>query len=221
MRDDGVQFGLLASQSHHFSMIRNDQWLIPGTSGPHELRIERNLAVTVDGVRVGSMPKFGLSDFSSASPTLAIDGHQVLVSAVTKAEPGALGSRTHICCDVFVDGRSLLDGAGVATLPAREASAENGPVAQQRRRFFSGGGAFAVISAGELVAIARGHSAACGAAILIFGNLLSLWLTSRLWRASSSMAPSTQRIARIAAVLGCFLGLAVTLVAGVLVAETA
>lgn len=217
MTSDGVRFGLLDSRPRRFSIIRNVRWLIPGASGPHELRIERNLAVTVDGVRVGSLHKFGFSDVSSTTPTITIDGHQVVVYAQLTAEQGTLGARTRINCDVFVDGRSLLDGSNAAVLPARTAAAQDGPVAQRRRRLFSVGGAFPVISAGELIAIARAHNAAYGAATLIVGNLVSLWLASKLWTASRSMKPSTQRIIRIAAVFVCCLGLVVTLATGVVV----
>lgn len=215
MANDGtvpIRFGLVNSKPQLFSMIRRDRWMIPGRPGAHEIRITRSLRITVDGAVIGSMPKFDLGVFATQSKQLQIDGHEVVVYTEMAPSGSGPGARTLIYCNLYLDGRSMLDGSSVGVLAERTAAADNGPVAQRRRRFYSPFGLGAVITVGEAAGLAREPGFPAGLVVLVIGNALAFAAGARFWRlASTSGAGSMRQRWLVVTAVGCFVALIVVL----------
>ena len=222
-----LQFGLLQASPGRFSILQNSRWLIPGNTTPHLLRIQRGLfgrlRISIDGQVQASLRRMGWGSVTRTSDPMTVDGHQVVVFGqyflVPKALLGILNGATYYF-DVFVDGRSMLDGSDIGVLAGRVAASEQSPAAQLYRRQMSPGGMAPVITVGEAVALMHEPGFLAGWAVLIVGNVLVLQVGARGWRwVAGAASPSLRTWLRALVVAVCIVGLVAVMLAGAAAAQ--
>jgi hypothetical protein len=176
-------------------------WLIPGPTDQQQLVLESDPAgewieASVDGRVLLTVPKPSASCPSASSAPCVVDGHELLVYAVTWD-----GGRS-VRCDVFVDGYSLSTHRPISVIEQREAAARIATQGADRSSKFGrlGKGSLdslvfvAVMSWGEMTVVAHESHSTLGfflAGALVVGANLALvrpwrlafrWLHKTDWR---------------------------------------
>jgi hypothetical protein len=182
--------------------IRNDHWLLPGASSPHQLALSwvrwstDKVRVTLDGEDVDVFHGPSFANPATVSGTIMVDGQQICVYVQMTANPAATGLAgiwrfpLAFSADVFLNGRSLLDGSPLKVLSERIAEASNDPEVVRGRRLASPSGLVWVVSVGEIVAIASRPTATTVPAIILVvaGNFLVLKAGARGIRFAATKA---------------------------------
>ena len=176
-------------QPAHDGVTKFGEWLIPGPTGEQQLVLESDptgewIEASVDGRILLTVPKPSASCPSVSSAPCVVDGHEVLVHAVTWDR----GSSAR--CDVFVDGYSLSTRHPVSVIAQQEAAAwDAAQSARQSSKFrWPGKGSLeglvfvAVLSWGEMSVVSLRARSTLGfllAGALVVGANFAL---VRLWR---------------------------------------
>jgi hypothetical protein len=159
-----------------------------------------------------------------------VDGQQICVYVQMMSNPAATGLAgiwrfpIAFSADVFLNGRSLLDGSPLKVLSERIAEASNDPEIARGRRLASPSGLVWVVSVGEIVAIASRPTATTVPAIILVvaGNFLVLKAGARGLRFAATKAQGRRLFFLGAAVIAAALvGLVAVLLVGLLVARPA
>ncbi len=220
------QPGLLESRAGHFSAMHNTRWLLPGNTGPHVLAIRRGLfgrlGINVDGRAVANLGRIGFRGVSRTSQPVHVDGHEAVVYGQMVLRQGGLAGAFNLASyyfDVFIDGRSLLDGSEIGVLTGRAEAAVYSPAGQFYRRLWSPANIAPTVTVGEAIAVTREHGFLVGWVILLVGNVLVLQAAARGLRWAARIPPGTRRWLRGLIVAMTVIGLVVVMLAGVAVAQ--
>jgi hypothetical protein len=218
--------GLIESRAGRFSAMHNTRWVLPGNNSFHVLAISRGLfgrlGVSVDGRAVASLGRMGLGGVTRTSQPISVDGHQVVVFGQYLLRQGGLAGAFNLAAyyfDVFVDGRSLLDGSEIGVLAGRVGAAQSSPAALFYRRLWSPANIVPTITVGEAVALTREHAFLAGWVVLLVGNVLVLQAGARGWSWTARVRPGVRRWTKAFVVALCVVGLATVMLAAALAAQ--